>query len=221
MPQRRTQDAGATLAVLPAASDFLFIWESSSKRAAKIALGPHIPQQEMMAAGWSADGARLTIGTSKGTILVLDMHTRRVLHNFPGIHEQVGGLRFPHFVYSSVAWVPYIMSLSVQAVSCVLLSGDIICTTGEDSKVNLMTTSGSAVASVTIDAPAQEARFAPVNNPKAAAPAAQLSVTDGSSVYIFSTKLMQQGDTKKGMVQLAFDNADLGPVLHHCWCDTA
>lgn len=30
---------------------------------------------------------------------------------------------------------------------------------------------------------------------------------------------MQQGNTKQGMVQLAFDNAELGPVLHHCWWD--
>lgn len=80
-----------------------------------------------------------------------------------------------------------------------------------------MTVTGDAIANVTIDAPATEAHFSPVNNPKAATPAPQLSVSDGSSVYLFRTKLVRQGDTKNGMVQLAFDNPNLGAVLHHCW----
>lgn len=84
-----TAATDGTLAVLPAASDFLFVWSSVSKKAIKVALGPHIPQQEMMAAGWSADSTRLTVGTNKGSVVVLDMNTRRVLHNFPGIHENV------------------------------------------------------------------------------------------------------------------------------------
>lgn len=70
---------------------------------------------------------------------------------------------------------------------------------------------------MTTDVPAREAHFAPVHNPKAATPAAQLSVSDGSSVYVFITKLVQQGDIKQGMVQLAFNNEELGSVLHHCW----
>lgn len=90
-----TLHAGKTLAVLPTASDFMILWDSLSKGSQKIALGSHIPQQEMRMACWSKEHAHIMIGTAKGTLLIFDPANKRVLQNIPTVHEQVLGLVLP------------------------------------------------------------------------------------------------------------------------------
>lgn len=80
---------GTVLAVLPVASDFIYLWDSLSRKAQKASLGAHVPQQEMKVACWSRDQPQLIIGTTKGTVLLFDASSRRVVQNLPAVHEQV------------------------------------------------------------------------------------------------------------------------------------
>ena len=43
----------------------------------------------MKVACWSKDQPQLIIGTSKGTVLLFDASSKRVLQNLPAVHEQV------------------------------------------------------------------------------------------------------------------------------------
>ena len=81
--------AGTTLAVLPVASDFIYLWDTLSKRAQKGLMGAHAPGQEMKLACWSHDQPHLMIGTSKGTVLLFDASSMRVIQNITALHEQV------------------------------------------------------------------------------------------------------------------------------------
>jgi hypothetical protein len=42
---------------------------------------------------WSKDHPHLMIGTTKGAVLVFDTANKRVLHNIPGVHEEVQSLK--------------------------------------------------------------------------------------------------------------------------------
>jgi WD40 repeat protein len=81
--------ADKMLVVLPATTDFFFIWDVASRSFEKISLGGHAQQQEMLVACWSSDSTKLVIGASKGALLVFDTTMKKVLHNVQGVHERV------------------------------------------------------------------------------------------------------------------------------------
>ena len=77
------------MAVLPAMSDFLCIWDTSTRAAEKVALGAHVHQQELTVACWATDDVQLAIGASKGALVIFDTGLNRIKHNLQGVHERV------------------------------------------------------------------------------------------------------------------------------------
>jgi hypothetical protein len=78
------------LAILPAGADFFYLWDTVSKQAEKCSLGAHVPQHELVMAFWSQDGAQVTLGTSKGAMVLYHTINKRIVLNLQGVHEQVG-----------------------------------------------------------------------------------------------------------------------------------
>lgn len=86
---RPARCTGTTLAVLPVASDFIYLWDTLSKRAQKGLMGAHAPGQEMIVACWSHEQPHIIIGTNKGSVLLFDASSMRVIQNITALHEQV------------------------------------------------------------------------------------------------------------------------------------
>lgn len=75
--------------MLPAASDFFFVWDAAAKTFDKVALGAHAQQQDLRVVCWSADSTKCAIGASKGAMLLFDVSIRKILHNVQGVHDRV------------------------------------------------------------------------------------------------------------------------------------
>lgn len=76
------------MVVLPSESDFFFIYDALTGAPERINCGAHIRQQDLTAAVWSSDDSTLAVGTSKGSLLMYSVRTRKIEINITARHEK-------------------------------------------------------------------------------------------------------------------------------------
>lgn len=225
------EHAGSALAVLPVASDVLFVWDAANKSAEKVSLGVHLQQQELTAACWANDNVQLAVGASKGAVVIFDTGLNRIKHNLQGVHERVRSSpclllkQFGRTLYVSRTCDEYSSprccqgndcKIALQAVTCAKTHGSVFVTAGEDRKVILTDFDGTTVARVGAHGLPLEVAF---SSSAMANTAALLSVAHSDGVSLASMQALLAGSAGKdamARLELASKKAS---IVHHFWCD--